>query len=227
MRTPTLRVERALFREGATRVAGVDEVGRGALGGPVSVGVVVIDADCRTAPTGVRDSKLLAPSAREALVAPIQKWARDYAVGSATAVEIDTFGLTASLRLAGWRALAALRHFPDVVLLDGNLDWLSVRPEALSLFDDGLPLPDVDAPHPSVRTQIKADMTCSSVAAASVLAKVQRDAFVSSLEAELPGYGWHVHKGYCTPEHQEAVRLLGLTDQHRRSWRIAALEADA
>ena len=226
MRAPTLRVERGLFREGATRIGGVDEVGRGALGGPVSVGIVVIDETCRSAPSGVRDSKLLTPPAREALVKPIQKWALDYAVGSATAVEIDAYGLTVALRLAGWRALAALNHMPDLVLLDGSFDWLTIKPEALSLFDEPLPMPEVAGPAPLVKTQIKADMTCSSVAAASVLAKVERDAFVSCLEATYPGYGWGLHKGYCTPEHQQAVRELGLTDQHRRSWQTAtSLEA--
>jgi ribonuclease HII len=222
MRAPTLRVERSLFREGATLLGGVDEVGRGALGGPVSVGIVVIDESCRTAPSGVRDSKLLTPPVRESLVRPIQKWARDYAVGSATAVEIDTFGLTAALRLAGWRALAALQTVPDVVLLDGSFDWLTIKPEALSLFDEALPIPKVAGPSPQVRTQVKADMTCSSVAAASVLAKVKRDAFVCGLEEVYPGYYWKLHKGYCTPEHLQAVRELGLTDQHRRSWRTAA-----
>lgn len=222
MRTPSLRVERAIFREGVTRVGGVDEVGRGALGGPVTVGVVVIESSCRPAPVGVRDSKLLTPAARQEMVPKIQRWALDYAVGSATAVEIDTYGLTAALRLAGWRALAALEQLPEIVVLDGSFDWLSQRPEALSLFDDPIELPAISGEPPVVRTLIKADMSCSSVAAASVLAKVHRDGFVSGLEAVYPGYGWDVHKGYSTPEHQQAVRTLGLTDQHRRSWRSAA-----
>ena len=222
MAAPSLRVERALFREGFGCVGGVDEVGRGALGGPVSVGIVVIKADCAPAPKGVRDSKLLAPHVRESLVGPIMKWAHDHAVGSATAIEIDRFGLTAALRLAGWRALAQLHTLPQLVVLDGSFDWLTPRPEALSLFDEPLELPDITGAAPIVRTQIKADMTCSSVAAASVLAKVTRDAFVVGLEREYPGYRWALHKGYSTPEHQQAVRELGLTDQHRRTWRTAA-----
>jgi len=222
MRAPSLRTERAIFREGVTRVGGVDEVGRGALGGPVTVGIVVIESTCRPAPQGVRDSKLLTPAARVSLVPKIERWAFDYGVGSATAVEIDTYGLTVALRLAGWRAMAALQHIPELVVLDGSFDWLTQRPEALSLFDEPLALPDIAGAHPVVRTQVKADMTCSSVAAASVLAKVHRDAFVSDLESVYPGYGWGVHKGYSTPEHQQAVRELGLTDQHRRTWRSAA-----
>src|SRR5512140_2192453 len=116
---PTLRHERALLREGHLLVAGMDEVGRGALAGPVSVGVVVVDASVRTAPAGVRDSKLLTPAAREALVPRLRRWAVTWAVGHAEPDEIDRHGIIGALRLAARRALATLPDVPTCVLLDG------------------------------------------------------------------------------------------------------------
>ena len=109
-RRPSLRVERALQRDGHRVLAGMDEVGRGALAGPVTVGVVVIDESCRTAPQGVKDSKLLAPHARERMVPRIERWAVGHAVGHASADEIDEIGIIAALRLAGCRALDRDRH---------------------------------------------------------------------------------------------------------------------
>ena len=122
---PSLRVERALQRQGHRLLAGMDEVGRGALAGPVSVGVVVIDETCRSAPAGVKDSKLLTSLARQRMVAPIRRWALAHAVGHASPAEIDAVGIMAALRLAGTRALAQLDVVPDLVILDGNHDWLT------------------------------------------------------------------------------------------------------
>src|SRR5207342_2496017 len=116
---PTLRVERSLLREGRTWIAAMDEVGRGALAGPVSVGVVLVDAAVGTVPQGVRDSKLLAPQVRERLVPKIRRWAPAYAVGHAGPDEVDALGIIAALRRAGRRALAQLPAVPDLVLLDG------------------------------------------------------------------------------------------------------------
>src|SRR5450756_232267 len=124
-RKPSLRVERELQRGGHRLVAGMDEVGRGALAGPVSVGVVVIDQACRSAPVGVKDSKLLSHQMRERMVPKIQRWASAYAVGHASPGEIDRYGIMVALRLAGTRALAALPVIPDLVILDGNYDWLT------------------------------------------------------------------------------------------------------
>src|SRR5476651_857180 len=107
-RKPSLRVERALQRAGHRLLAGMDEVGRGALAGPVSVGVVVIDDGCRSAPVGVKDSKLLSHQMRERMVPRIQRWATAYAVGHSSPGEIDQYGIMVALRLAGNRALAAL-----------------------------------------------------------------------------------------------------------------------
>lgn len=215
---PSLRVERTLQREGYAVLVGMDEVGRGALAGPVSVGVCAIDATCRSAPQGVRDSKLLAPAARERLVPRIRRWSLAHAVGHASPQEIDDVGIMVALRLAGERALAQLGLVPDLVLLDGSHDWLTdpAREGLLGLLADG-------PPGPPVRTMVKADLRCSSVAAASVLAKVARDTMMVELADEYAGYGWEHNKGYAAPEHQEALRSLGPSVHHRRSWRLTGI----
>ncbi|HET7761141.1 MAG TPA: ribonuclease HII [Phycicoccus sp.] len=215
-RSPSLRVERALQRDGHRVLAGMDEVGRGALAGPVSVGVVVIDETCRTAPQGVRDSKLLQPHARERMVPRIQRWALAHAVGHASAEEIDAIGIIAALRLAGTRALAACPVRPDLVILDGNHDWLTA-PEDVGLLAFAH---EESVTTPPVTTMVKADLKCSSVAAASVLAKVTRDRIMVELGAETTGYGWVENKGYAAPEHLDALRRLGPSPWHRRSWRL-------
>jgi len=217
-RKPTLRVERALQRAGHRLLAGMDEVGRGALAGPVSVGVVVIDDVCRSAPVGVKDSKLLSHQMRERMVPKIQGWATAYAVGHASPGEIDRYGIMVALRLAGTRALAALPVIPDLVILDGNHDWLTdpQRVGLLGLLEGGDGLPACVP----VMTMVKADMFCSSVAAASVLAKVERDAMMVALAAEVPGYAWELNKGYAAPEHCEALESRGPSVYHRVSWRL-------
>lgn len=226
---PSLRMERSLLRDGVTHLACADEVGRGALSGPATVGVVVVTAETRTAPQGVRDSKLLTPEARDSLAPKVRKWAVSHSVGHASADEIDEFGIIAALRLAGHRALSGLAVTPDLILLDGNHDYLS-HPAQSALFGapDGL-LPVV----PPVVTAIKADMRCAAVAAASILAKTSRDALMVELAASHPGYGWHENKGYASPEHIEALRVLGPSEAHRRSWSLPGVgvvqdgEADA
>ncbi len=226
--TPSLRAERALQRAGYRLLAGMDEVGRGALAGPVTVGVVLIDEACRTAPQGVKDSKLLPPAARERMVPRIERWCVAHAVGHASPEEIDAVGIIAALRLAGTRALAvvaAAGWVPDLVILDGNHDWLTdpARTGLLALADadpaDGLSGPSAP-PTPPVRTMIKADLTCSSVAAASVLAKVTRDRLMVELGAEHVAYGWIGNKGYAAPDHLAALRAHGPCEHHRRSWNL-------
>jgi len=215
---PSLRFERALQREGHRLLAGMDEVGRGALAGPVSVGVVVIDDVCRSAPVGVKDSKLLSHQMRERMVPKIRRWATAHAVGHASPGEIDRFGIMVALRLAGTRALAALPVIPDLVILDGNHDWLTdpERVGLLGLLEDGVRI----APCVPVRTMVKADLFCSSVAAASVLAKVERDAMMVALAVEVPDYAWQLNKGYSAPEHFAALQAHGPSVHHRRSWRL-------
>jgi len=223
---PHLRHERVLLRDGARLLAGMDEVGRGSLAGPVSVGVVVVDATTRSAPKGVADSKLLAPAARTRLLPALNRWGLARAVGHASADEIDEIGIIAALRLAGTRALAAIAATVgpvDVVLLDGSHDWLS-RPAQPDLFTvDEQP----DLPAPRVHVRVKADRTCASVAAASVLAKCERDALMVALAAEHPAYRWDENKGYASAEHMAALRELGPSVLHRRSWRLPGLGEDA
>ncbi len=232
---PDLRHERALLRAGARLVVGMDEVGRGALAGPVSVGAVAVDLGTRACPNGVADSKLLTPLARERLVAPLRRWGVARAVGHASPAEIDALGIVAALRLAGRRALAALGTVPDVVLLDGSHDWLSA-PRQEGLFELGGAVAEVVAVETAehavldavaVRTRIKADRACASVAAASVLAKCERDALMVALAAGHPAYGWAENKGYGAPEHLDALRALGPTELHRRSWRLPLAASDA
>ena len=224
-RKPTLRVERALQRAGHRLLAGMDEVGRGALAGPVSVGVVVIDGVCRSAPVGVKDSKLLSHQMRERMVPKIQRWATAYAVGHASPEEIDHYGIMVALRFAGTRALAALPVIPDLVILDGNYDWLTdpERVGLLGLLAEGEDL----VPSVPVMTMVKADMFCSSVAAASVLAKVERDAMMVALAGEVPHYAWELNKGYSAPEHFAALESRGASVHHRRSWHLPGVAQPA
>ncbi len=219
---PSLRYERELLRAGIRWLAAVDEVGRGALAGPVTVGVVLVDLSVRTAPTGLRDSKLLTPAQRERLVPRLQRWAPAWTVAHAYPQEIDDVGILRALRLAGERALAQLPVRPDRILLDGNYDWVS-RP-APTLFDD--PADGVPDP-PPVTTRVKADLRCAGVAAASVLAKTTRDAIMVGLAAEHPAYCWDVNKGYASPEHRSALVAHGPCAQHRRSWNLVCAELDA
>ncbi len=221
-RRPSLRVERALQRDGHRVLAGMDEVGRGALAGPVTVGVVFIDESCRSAPTGVKDSKLLTPAARVAMVPRIRRWCLGYAVGHASPAEIDDIGIIAALRLAGCRALAAVDIVPDLVILDGNHDWLTA-PQDVGLFAF---TGDEPPSTPPVTTMIKADLKCSSVAAASVLAKVERDGLMVAAAPDYPAYGWHENKGYAAPEHLAALEAHGPTDLHRRSWRLPGVPGE-
>lgn len=209
---PTIRTERALLRAGALRVCGMDEVGRGAIAGPVAVGVAVVDRSTRTAPQGLRDSKLLTPVARRSIGPRIHDWCVESAVGYSSAPEIDEFGLMAALRLAGLRALAGVGRV-DHVILDGGFNWLAPSGTSVGVSSE-------TEWCPSVTTVIRADQSCSSVAAASVVAKVDRDARMQDLSGEFPEYGWDLNKGYSTPQHMKAIREYGLCDQHRHSWRL-------
>ncbi len=209
---PTLNFERELFAAGATVVAGIDEVGRGALAGPVSVGIALVLPSVGDVPTGLTDSKLLTATAREELIPRIHDWCFASAVGHAAAAEIDGFGIIAALRMACLRALDALPFAPDMVILDGSHDWLT---EADDLFAD----PKGRAT-PPVHMRVKADLTCASVSAASVVAKVERDALMRTLDKEFPGYGFAGHKGYGSKSHRDAIREIGASDAHRRSWKL-------
>jgi ribonuclease HII len=226
-----MEVEGSLLASGFMSLVGLDEVGRGAVAGPVSVGAVLVDRTTSLTPPPVRDSKLLSARARDAALPQIGRWARASAVGHASAAEIDRDGIVAALRLAGLRALAQLPQHPDVVLLDGNLDWLSDpdvsesdphgaglhEPPPGGLYPDRVTLGGVRTP---VVTRVKADRDCASVAAASVVAKTARDQILTELAVTFPGYGLERHKGYLTAAHADAISRLGACDVHRRSWRL-------
>ena len=204
---PTLRAERELFAAGATVVLACDEVGRGALAGPVSVGMVVIDPSVKRMPAGLRDSKLLPEPKREALAPRASSWVRAWAVGEASAAEIDEIGIMACLGLAGSRAFAALVAAGEAIddaplLLDGNYDWLSPSIERRA----------------RVTTRIKADRDCASVAAASVIAKVHRDGGMRRAHLQTPLYAWDENKGYSTPAHFAALDEHGPSALHRTTW---------
>lgn len=220
---PTLRHEKTFKAGGARYLAGVDEVGRGALAGPVSVGIAVVDLERQKLLKDVRDSKLLKPVDRERLAPLVRKWSVASAVGHASAIEIDSVGIIAALRLAGtraWQQILESGVVPDIVLLDGSHNWLAPAAQA-SLFDDALGMTDGLLPcEAPVHTKVKADMQCLSVAAASVIAKVERDAMMQDLHAEFPDYGWDVNKGYATSGHRDILRAAGPTPYHRISWRL-------
>jgi len=200
---PTTAVERALAAEGFERVAGLDEVGRGAWAGPVSVGVAVTPRG-RRAPAGLRDSKLVPEAEREALFPRVTSWCIDWSVGHAEPGECDRLGMTLALRLAARRALAGLAVAPDVVLMDGSFDYLTD--------------PDDPASGPAVRTVVKGDRTCTTIAAASIVAKVTRDRMMRALAEDFPAFDFHSNKGYPSPVHRTALCGRGLTSIHRRSW---------
>ncbi|CAH0134568.1 Ribonuclease HII [Arthrobacter sp. Bi83] len=216
---PTLDYEKRFLPRGARFLAGVDEVGRGALAGPVSVGIAVVDLRQMELLADVRDSKLLKAADRERLDPLVRAWSVASAVGHASAREIDELGIMGALRTAGnraWFEILGAGITPDVVLLDGSHNWLSPAAQP-SLFEEAVEDPGCDAP---VHTLVKADMQCLSVAAASVLAKVERDQMMRQLHLEYPAFGWDVNKGYGTAVHREAIRLAGPSPYHRVSWNL-------
>lgn len=208
---PRLTLERRLLRE-CDLIISLDEVGRGALAGPVAVGAAVMDAagSRRRVPEGLRDSKLVTERRRPEVAARAAAWVPASGVGWASAAEIDEIGIMRALGLAASRAVqsvvdqgVALEN--ALVLLDGNHDYVS-------------------AVHPSplrVRPVVKADRDCASVSAASVIAKVARDGYMTELHEDHPSYQWNRNKGYASMEHRDAIRTLGLSSYHRSSWAIA------
>ncbi|MFI6925075.1 ribonuclease HII [Nonomuraea spiralis] len=192
---PTYDIEQLLLSMPSTRtVAGVDEVGRGAWAGPVTVCAVVTDLS--EPPSGLTDSKQVSAARRGPLAAEVGAWAAGIGFGEASHAEIDALGMTEALRRAARRALDALPVRPDAVILDGKHDYI------------GAPWP--------VRLEIKGDAASVSVAAASVLAKVRRDAYMATIGHD--EYGFAENAGYPSPAHQEALARLGPTPHHRLSW---------
>ena len=205
--SPTLRFERKLIRKHGGFLLAADEVGRGSCAGPVSCGVVVVELGSPPL-RGVKDSKLISANKRENAVERIENWAIGSAVGHASAAEVDEFGLTGALRLAVNRATTQVGLALSVVLLDGNVDWFS--PLGCNSGLQGTP---------PVYTKIKADLSCTAVAAASIIAKVNRDRLMTTYAETHPNYGWENNKGYATKAHMNALREFGFSDEHRRSWK--------
>jgi ribonuclease HII len=194
-RAPGIGLERALWDAGRSVVVGVDEVGRGAWAGPLSVGAAVIPENRRV--YKVRDSKLLTEAEREALFDRIAGWCHTWAVGHATAEECDTLGMSAAQRLAADRAISALGVAPDAVLVDGKWDFVGGD---------------------QVRRIVRGDLTCLSIAAASILAKVTRDRMMRAEAEHYPLYVFDENKGYPCPRHKSALQAWGPSAIHRRSW---------
>ena len=208
---PDDRLERSLCREGVRSVAGLDEVGRGAWAGPVSVGVVLFPDDLEP-PPGLRDSKMLTEERREALYPLINEWCSAWSVGHAGPEECDALGMTAALRLAARRALAGLASPPRVILMDGAFDYVTPPVDAADAGGTSPP------PSPRVRTVVRGDASCVSIAAASIMAKVTRDRMMRGLSASFPPFDFDRNKGYPSPVHRTALAGFGLTSIHRRSW---------
>lgn len=234
-----LKYERELFADGYRRVAGIDEVGRGSFAGPVSVGVAVLEAGVHLQVGGLTDSKALTARQREAMVPRIRRWCTAK-VGHVAAVEIDEIGMAYALGLAAQRALVALARqgeLPDAVLLDGKHNWFSEQSKSgLSCtanakrvrYDELVQQLWGEAGGSvwsgGVRTVVNGDYWCASIAAASVVAKVERDRIMSTLDTKYPVYGWASNKGYGSVHHREAIRVHGLSPQHRLSWSLGASE---
>lgn len=212
---PSLDLENELWAKGSRFVIGMDEVGRGAIAGPVAVGVAVIDRlDPKSStpwPVKLCDSKLISEKVRNEIVEPVATWVRASAVGMVSASDIDQHGIVNALATAGASALEQILANSQfrteiitdgaVIILDGSHNWIGPKSSGLEVM---------------VRT--KADRDCVSVAAASVVAKVARDNLMIELDRTVQGYGLAGHKGYASASHIEAVRALGPSGEHRVTW---------
>jgi ribonuclease HII len=203
---PDTFFESQLWNSGLLHVAGLDEAGRGALAGPVAVGAVILPNDptllSRTL-AGVRDSKQMTPLERESLAPRIQETALTWSVAFASAAEIDSLGIVHATRLAALRALNRLSLSPQYLLTDFRLE-----------------LPQLEL---SQTALVKGDALCLSIAAASVLAKTARDALMCELDSRYQGYGLRKHKGYGTQAHRSALKRLGISPIHRKTFQVKEL----
>jgi ribonuclease HII len=203
-----------MAEQGYQRVIGLDEVGRGAWAGPASVGVAVFNPG-QSAPSGLRDSKLLTEEQRESMFPLVTGWCSEWAVGHVDPGECDRLGMTAALRLAAWRALDALADPPEVILMDGSFDYVSLPEDP---DGDGPPLTAGPVARPHVHTVVRGDASCVSIAAASIVAKVTRDGMMREMAPSFPAFDFERNKGYPSPVHKTALAGHGLTSVHRRSW---------
>jgi ribonuclease HII len=211
---PSLLTESKLFERGNRFVIGIDEVGRGAIAGPVAVGVSLIDKlnpELKAWPEKLQDSKLMTPKSRAEIAKPLESWVENFAVGYSSNQEIDASGISEALRSAASRALAQLLSETSmrsklasegtVILLDGSQNWLGKQAAGLE-----------------VDLQVKADTNCVSVAAAAVLAKVKRDGLMEDYHGTYPQYGFAGHKGYASAAHIGALKAHGPCAIHRLTW---------
>jgi len=199
---PDLKFERGLWPT-YPLIAGLDEAGRGALAGPVCVGAVILPKDAphlSSTLNGVHDSKLLSPLKRDSLTPRIKETALTWSVAFASAEEIDTLGIVASTRLAALRALESLSLIPDYLLTDFRLEP-----------------PELDIPQTAI---VKGDQKSLSIASASILAKTARDEFMRELESQYPSYGLGKHKGYGTQAHRSALKRMGFSSIHRKTFKV-------
>jgi ribonuclease HII len=215
--TPGLGEERRLRKEGFEWVGGVDEVGRGAWAGPLTIGVAVVRprVQLRSMPTWLRDSKQLSEARREGIFEAVGAWCQTWAVGHSTAAECDEMGMTEAWRVAAHRALSQLDLVPAALIVDGptNLLRRTNLDRQPSLFTA-----EEDAFEGLVRPIVDADAHCASVAAASVLAKVVRDRMMREESEHFPAYAFERNKGYPSLVHKTALRGYGPSAIHRRSW---------
>lgn len=193
---PDFSLEQSLIAQGARRIAGVDEVGRGPLAGPVTAAAVVLDPSA--IPDGLNDSKKLTEKKRIALLEALQDCA-EISVAHASVDEIDEINILRASHLAMERAVAGLSVPPDHLLIDGNL------------IPRGLTIP--------AQAVVKGDGRSVSIAAASIAAKIARDAIMRDLAQQFPGYGWEANAGYPSKSHISALQNIGVTPHHRRSFK--------
>jgi ribonuclease HII len=193
---PDFTFEQAAFARGARAVAGVDEVGRGPLAGPVCAAAVVLDPD--NIPDGLNDSKQLTEKQRDALFDTLMASA-DVSIAEATVAEIEEHNILRASHIAMVRAVTGLSAPADFILIDGNM------------VPRGLNTPS--------QTIVKGDTCSLSIAAASIVAKVWRDRLMVDLAQQHPGYGWETNAGYPTPVHKKALLKLGVTPHHRRTFK--------
>ena len=199
-RRPSLKREAALWSEGCSIVAGIDEVGRGPLAGPVVAAAVVFPVGAKPI-RGLDDSKVLSEKQRLKFAVKIRERALAFAIGAASVREIDRLNIRRASILAMARALRRLGCAPGHIMIDG------------------MPCPELGCAHEAI---VDGDAKCHSIAAASIIAKVLRDALMERLAARHPGYFWESNKGYATPEHLEALQRLGPTRHHRFSFEPVA-----
>ncbi|MBI2011876.1 ribonuclease HII [Candidatus Daviesbacteria bacterium] len=196
---PTLDYEQNLWRNNFKYVCGIDEVGRGCFAGPVVVGTVIFSPDC-ILPEGIADSKLLKPSRRKLLAKKIKECAISWAIAEIPVSKINKFGIGKATQMAFRKVIKNLKVRPDFVLIDAfYIKHLSRKYQ---------------------KALKNGDKICTSIAAASIIAKVYRDELMKKLHRKFPNYGFSKHKGYGTKFHQEAIKKFGLSKIHRTSFNL-------